>query len=156
MSRNKTFPESYLISPNLFDQDDCPFLRVNGLRLRLSVHKHAKETEFFYRSQALLTCADHVEKVVTATPPIHFHTGYTTHSHIKNRLTIQVAYGFYVDISNNDSNKSCLLPAGGVTVDFLTLLMRLEAVEWLLGRLFESDLVLWSRSTESAFKELNR
>lgn len=110
----------------------------------------------FYRSQALLTCADHVEKVVTATPPIHFHTGYTTHSHIKNRLTIQVAYGFYVDISNNDSNKSCLLPAGGVTVDFLTLLMRLEAVEWLLGRLFESDLVLWSRSTESAFKELNR
>ena len=79
-----------------------------------------------------------------------------THSHIKNRLTIQVAYGFYVDISKNDSNKSCLLPAGGVTVDFLTLLMRLEAVEWLLGRLFESDLVLWSRSTESAFKELNR
>ena len=59
------------------------------------------------------------------------------------------------DNSKTAKNNFCSIPAGEVTVDFLTLLIRLVVVEWLLDRVFESDLVLCSCSAKSAFKELN-
>ena len=39
---------------------------------------------------------------------------------------------------------SCFLPEGGITVDFLTLLVRLEGLERVLGRVLESALGLCS------------